>query len=169
MHPRFSRGSGRKVWIMDSQTQPIDNLTFDECWDLLANDIVGRLALVVDGHPEIFPINYVVHRRSIAFRTGGVTKLWSAQSERPAALEIDGYDPHTEEAWSVVLRGNTEIIEDQADKDAVDSLGLEPWQPGEKSNYIRLSARALTGRRFKVNRPDVWNTRAQDRRRTSFE
>lgn len=51
----------------------------------------------------------------------------------------------------------------------MDSLGLEPWQPGEKANYIRLSPRALTGRRFKVNRPDVWTTRAQDKRRASFE
>jgi nitroimidazol reductase NimA-like FMN-containing flavoprotein (pyridoxamine 5'-phosphate oxidase superfamily) len=154
---------------MTTHEQPTGNLTFDECWDLLDSDTLGRLAVVVDGHPEIFPVNYVVHRRSIVFRTSGVTKLWNAKEERPAALEIDGYDPHTEEAWSVVARGGTGIIEDQADKDAVDSLGLEPWQPGEKVHYIRLSARALTGRRFKVNRPDVWNTRVQDRRRASFE
>ncbi len=51
----------------------------------------------------------------------------------------------------------------------MDRLGLEPWHPGDKFYYIRLSARALTGRRFKVNRPDVWNTRVQDRRRASFE
>ena len=63
---------------MDPRTQPADNLTFDECWELLENDTLGRLALVVDGHPEIFPINYVVYRRSIAFRTSGVTKLWGA-------------------------------------------------------------------------------------------
>jgi hypothetical protein len=89
--------------------------------------------------------------------------------ERPAALEIDGYDPATEMAWSVVVRGDTGIVEDQAVKDAVDSLGLEPWQPGEKANYVRLNAKALTGRRFQVNRPDIWNTRVQDRRRASFE
>lgn len=111
----------------------------------------------------------MVHRRSIVFRTAGVTKLWNATSQRPAALEIDGYDPQTEEAFSVVVRGDTEIIEDQAEKDAVDSLGLEPWQPGEKAHYIRLSARAMTGRRFRVNQPDIWNTRIQDRRRASFE
>jgi len=155
---------------MDSRApQPADNLTFDECWELLADDTLGRLALVVDGHPEIFPINYVVYRRSIAFRTSGVTKLWGAAQERPAALEIDGYDPRTEEAWSVVLRGDTEIMEDQDEKDAVDALGLEPWQPGEKSHYIRISPRALTGRRFRVARPDIWNTRLEDRRRASFE
>ena len=154
---------------MTSDVQPTGILTFDECWELLEVDTLGRLGLVVDGHPEIFPVNYVVHRRSIVFRTSGVTKLWNAKSERPAALEIDGYDPHTEEAWSVVARGDTGIVEDQADKEAVDGLGLEPWQPGEKAHYIRLSARALTGRRFKVNRPDVWNTRTTDRRRASFE
>lgn len=154
---------------MTADGQATGKLTFDECWDLLEGDTLGRLGLVVDGHAEIFPVNYVVHRRSIVFRTSGVTKLWNAKSERPAALEIDGYDAHTEEAWSVVVRGETEIIEDQADKDAVDSLGLEPWQPGEKAHYIRLSARVVTGRRFKVNSPDVWNTRTGDRRRASFE
>ncbi|MDQ0674622.1 nitroimidazol reductase NimA-like FMN-containing flavoprotein (pyridoxamine 5'-phosphate oxidase superfamily) [Pseudarthrobacter siccitolerans] len=154
---------------MTSDAGPAGKLSFDECWELLEGDTLGRLGLTVDGHPEIFPVNYVVHRGSIVFRTSGVTKLWNARAERPAALEIDGYDAHTEEAWSVVVRGDTDIIEDQADKDAVDSLGLEPWQPGEKAHYIRLTARALTGRRFKVNKPDIWNTRTTDRRRASFE
>jgi nitroimidazol reductase NimA-like FMN-containing flavoprotein (pyridoxamine 5'-phosphate oxidase superfamily) len=154
---------------MDSLKLPIENLSFDDCWELLEGDTLGRLAIVVDGHPEVFPVNYVVHRRSIAFRTAAGSKLWGAMMERPAALEIDGYDPATELAWSVVARGDTQVIEDQEDMDAVDSLGLEPWQPGEKSNYIRLNAKALTGRRFQVNRPDVWNTRLQDRRRASFE
>ncbi|MGX5716714.1 pyridoxamine 5'-phosphate oxidase family protein [Arthrobacter sp. MAHUQ-56] len=154
---------------MDSHNLPIEKLSFDDCWELLDGDTVGRLAIVVDGHPEIFPVNYVVHLRSIVFRTAPGTKLWGAKMERPAALEIDGYDPATELAWSVVVRGETEILEDQADRDAVDNLGLEPWQPGEKAHYIRLNAKAMTGRRFKVNRPDVWNTRLQDRRRASFE
>lgn len=154
---------------MDSHNLPIEKLSFDDCWELLDGDTVGRLAIVVDGHPEIFPVNYVVHLRSIVFRTAPGTKLWGAKMERPAALEIDGYDPATELAWSVVVRGETEILEDQADRDAVDNKGLEPWQPGEKAHYIRLNAKAMTGRRFKVNRPDVWNTRLQDRRRASFE
>ena len=65
---------------MNSHTQPADNLTFDQCWELLEDDTVGRLALVVDGHPEIFPVNYVVHRRSIVFRTaGGLAAMESSE------------------------------------------------------------------------------------------
>ncbi|CAH0131612.1 hypothetical protein SRABI83_00256 [Arthrobacter sp. Bi83] len=144
-------------------------LTFDECWELLASSIVGRLALIVDGHPEIFPVNFVLERRSIVFRTAAGTKLWESMREEPAAFEIDGYEPTTEEAWSVVARGGTALIENPEEQSAADALGLEPWEPGTKSHYVRLSPDALTGRRFKVNAPDVWNSRLNDQRRASFE
>lgn len=90
-------------------------------------------------------------------------------TERPAALEIDGYDPRTETAWNVVVRGDTAVIQGQEEKDAVDRLQLEPWQPGAKDHYVQLTAQALTGRRFTVTKPDIWDTRLSDRRRASFE
>lgn len=141
----------------------------DQCWALLDSEVVGRVALIVDGHPEVFPVNFVLHRRSIVFRTAGGTKLWGAITAKPVAFEIDGYDAHEETAWSVVARGEAELVEDQAEKDAVDALLLEPWQPGEKSFYVRVPPKALTGRRFKVTQPDVWKTRLADPRRASFE
>lgn len=89
---------------MDTGTPPEGNLGFEDCWELLETGIVGRLALVVDDRPDIFPVNYVLERRSIVFRSAGGKKLWGAQAGRPAAFEIDGYDPRQEEAWSVVVR-----------------------------------------------------------------
>ena len=154
---------------METSAPQDGRLSFDQCWELLAAGIVGRLALVVDDRPDIFPVNYVLDRRSIVFRSGGGTKLWGAMAARPAALEIDGYEAAAEEAWSVVARGETTVIDNEEEKAAVDALHLEPWQPGVKDHYIRLTPRALTGRRFKVNRPDVWSTRSGDARRTSFE
>lgn len=38
-----------------------------------------------------------------------------------------------------------------------------------ESHYVRLSPQALTGQQFKVNAPDVWNTRINDQRSASFE
>ena len=46
----------------------------------------------MDGHPEIFPVNFVIEHRSIVFRTAAVTKLWQSSKDTPAAFEIDGYD-----------------------------------------------------------------------------
>ena len=155
---------------MNTTTPPPNfQLSIDQCWVLLDSEVVGRIALIVDGHPEVFPVNFVLQRRSIVFRTAGGTKLWGAITAKPVAFEIDGYDAHEQAAWSVVARGEAELIEDQADKDAVDALLLEPWQPGEKNYYVRLAPKALTGRRFKVNNPDVWRTRLADPRRASFE
>jgi uncharacterized protein len=154
---------------MNSTTLPDGTLSLDECWELLAADTLGRLAVVVDGHPDIFPLNYVLDRRSIVFRTAGGTKLWNAKTARPAALEIDGYDTRTEAAWSVVVRGVTEVILNDEEKSVVDTLHLEPWEPEAKDHYVRLTARAMTGRRFKVSKPELWTTRLSDPRRASFE
>lgn len=35
----------------------------------------------MDGHAEIFPVNYVLDRRSIVFRSAGGTKLCGARPE----------------------------------------------------------------------------------------
>jgi nitroimidazol reductase NimA-like FMN-containing flavoprotein (pyridoxamine 5'-phosphate oxidase superfamily) len=155
---------------MNTTTPPPDySLTMDQCWKLLETETLGRVALIVDSHPEIFPVNFVLERRAIVFRTAGGTKLWGAITAKPVAFEIDGYDPHDETAWSVMARGDAELLEDQAEKDAVDASLLEPWQPGEKPYYVRVAPKALTGRRFKVNQPDVWTTRLTDPRRSRFE
>jgi nitroimidazol reductase NimA-like FMN-containing flavoprotein (pyridoxamine 5'-phosphate oxidase superfamily) len=155
---------------MDTSTPPPDySLTMDQCWALLDTETVGRVALIVDSHPEIFPVNFVLARRAIVFRTSGGTKLWGAVTAKPVAFEIDGYNPQDETAWSVTARGAAELIESQEEKDSVDALLLEPWQPGEKTYYVRVAPKALTGRRFKVNKPDLWRTRLSDPRRSSFE
>jgi nitroimidazol reductase NimA-like FMN-containing flavoprotein (pyridoxamine 5'-phosphate oxidase superfamily) len=87
----------------------------------------------VDGHPEIYPVNFVLERRSIVFRTAPVTKLWESAKQERAAFEIDGYEPSTQEAWSVIVRGTTSLIEDPDERSTVNSLGLEPWEPGTKT------------------------------------
>lgn len=154
---------------MNTITPPEGQLSIDQCWALLDTETVGRVALIVDDHPEIFPVNFVLQRRSIVIRTAGGTKLWAAMTSKPLAFEIDGYDARDEVAWSVVARGESEVIESQEEKDQVDALFLEPWQPGDKDNYVRLRPKAMTGRRFKVRKPDLWNTRLSDARRASFE
>ena len=48
----------------------VEDLSADDCWELLRADGVGRLAVVVDGEPDVFPVNYVVDRATIVFRPG---------------------------------------------------------------------------------------------------
>jgi hypothetical protein len=51
--PWREASTGSSVCVYERCTEG-PRLTFDECWELLAASIVGRLALIVDGHAEIF-------------------------------------------------------------------------------------------------------------------
>lgn len=122
------------------------------CMDLLRSQEVGRLAVSVARHPDIFPINYVVDGESIVFRTAEGTKLAAAYACPDIAFEIDGYDSDRGEAWSVVIKGQAEEISmyDLVDEEAFE---LIPWSPaGTKSRFVRLRPETITGRRFHVVR-----------------
>ena len=61
---------------MDKTTDAvIFALNEDECWNLLARCQLGRLAVDVDGEPDIFPVNYVVDGPRVLFRTAPGSKL----------------------------------------------------------------------------------------------
>jgi hypothetical protein len=136
----------------------VQNLENHECWALLRTVSVGRLAVLADGQPDIFPINYTVDGGTLVFRTGEGTKLAGATSGANVALEADGVDGTTGLAWSVVVKGaaaavtGTEQILDTA------ALYLFPWQAGRKDAFVRVTPGTITGRRFKVTAPMTWWT-----------
>jgi len=49
-------------------------LSESECWALLRASSVGRLAVWLEDHPEIFPINYAVDHGTVVFRSSAGTK-----------------------------------------------------------------------------------------------
>ena len=89
-------------------------LSAHESLALLRASVVGRLAVSITDHPDIFPINYVVDHGSIVFRTAEGTKLAAAVLGRGVAFEVDGYDEPSGEAWSVVVKGHAVEIERDA-------------------------------------------------------
>lgn len=153
---------------MDSN-QDVEELPMNACWALLRTTTVGRLAVWVEDHPDIFPLNYAVDHGTLVFRSREGTKVFGALSDAPVALEVDGYDPSTSKAWSVVAKGRAGAISQVHDlMDTVD-LPLFPWQAGEKNRFIRIQPDLITGRRFPVADPDIWRTPLSDVRRASPE
>jgi uncharacterized protein len=115
---------------------------------LLARAEVGRLAVAVQGDPEIFPVNFVIDNRTVLFRTAEGTKLASVAVSARVAFEVDGFDGATGEAWSVVVRGTAELLEHLNDVYAAQELPLFPWDAAPKPVFVRITPRAVTGRRF---------------------
>jgi hypothetical protein len=154
---------------MADEGSTVEELSESVCWALLRTGSVGRLAVWVDGHPDIFPLNYAVDHGTVVFRSGAGTKVSAALSDSPVAMEADGYDPETAQAWSVVIRGNAEEISGGQDLiDTVD-LPLFPWQAGDKERFIRIVPTTTSGRRFPIADPSVWLTPLSGMKRASTE
>ena len=144
-------------------------LDADECWNLLSQSGVGRLAVIADGHPDVFPVNYKVDGRTLVFRTGAGTKHQALQSEATVALEADAVSSQFGLAWSVVVKGTAaEATPTGPDLDDV-RRALFPWQGVGQEHFIRITPESITGRRFSVDAPLLWQTPLDDATRAGFE
>lgn len=128
----------------------VEILDHHDCWTLLRSAEVGRLAVAIGSHPDIFPINFVVDRGTVVFRTAEGTKLAGAVLGSSVAFEADGYDAVTGDAWSVVIKGRAVEVEHMHDLfDALD-LPLFPWHAAPKPRFVRIEPDDVSGRRFHV-------------------
>jgi nitroimidazol reductase NimA-like FMN-containing flavoprotein (pyridoxamine 5'-phosphate oxidase superfamily) len=122
----------------------------EECSALLAEASMGRLAVVVDGRPEIFPVNHVFDERdgSVAFPTNAKTKLHAALRWPFVAFEVDGMEDEPPCGWSVLVVGRAEEI---TDADVIARLAEQRtivWRAGLLMHWLRIVPSKVTGRRI---------------------
>lgn len=119
----------------------------DRCWELLRPGGVGRLAVTINGEPDIFPVNYVADGSRVVIRTAAGLKLAAAVLGRAVAFEVDHLDTTTRTAWSVVLRGPAREIQNLEELLEAEDLNLEPWADiEEKNRYFAIEPTTVTGR-----------------------
>jgi nitroimidazol reductase NimA-like FMN-containing flavoprotein (pyridoxamine 5'-phosphate oxidase superfamily) len=128
----------------------------EDCIELLRSQTVGRLAVSIRDHPDIFPINYTVHRGGIVFRTAEGTKLAAAVLGRGVAFEVDGFEAGAGEAWSVIVKGHAVEITGMGELLDALELPLFPWHAAPKHRFVRIEPVEITGRRFHVVEPSAW-------------
>jgi hypothetical protein len=152
----------------DASIPETAQLPVEECWRLLRSASVGRLAVWVQDHPEIFPINYKVHQESLVFRTGAGTKLASALGKM-VALEADGADTDAGVAWSVVVKGSATALPNTPELLASVGHLLFPWETGRKDHFLRIVPEEVTGRRFRISAPLAWGGSLDEATRAGLE
>jgi len=125
----------------------LEVLDTEECLTLLSECTLGRLAVVIDGRPSIFPVNFALDDTAVVFRNDPGTKVYAARNQ-PVAFECDGTDAVYHTGWSVVATGDAIEVRDPADRDRLGLLPLGPWCPGPKAIWLRVQPATLTGRRI---------------------
>lgn len=129
----------------------LEEIPAAECLRILEGHSLGRIALVVQGQPRIFPVNYAMSGSVVVIRTASGTKLFHAP-EAKVAFEIDEYDPSTGVGWSVMVQGIAHDATDSFDDMswAAHAVSPRPLAPGAKPYLIAIEAKVVTGRRFRL-------------------
>jgi uncharacterized protein len=136
-----------------SKTGPeLEEISEGECLQILDRHRIGRVGVVVDGAPQIFPVNYAMRDEVIVFRTAPGTKLSYAPS-RSVCFEIDGYDSSSGVGWSVMAQGVAHDTTDGADDLArtAGSARPRPLAPGQRAHRVAIRPDRITGRRFRLH------------------
>ena len=123
-----------------------ESLSSSECWAQLRRAVIGRLAVVVGGQPDIFPVNFVVDQKRIIFRTSPGEKLLALTMRNTVAFEIDGWDDTS--AWSVLVKGKASALDTDDAIRAASHTGVKPWTPDPKNTFVQIQPSEVTGRRF---------------------
>ena len=122
-----------------------------QCLNMLALAEVGRVGFVVDGQPEILPVNYALDGDTVLFRTEASSALNNISMQN-VAFEVDSIDNSTQSGWSVLVRGRAESIADSIDatSERIRRLTLRTWAPGERERWFTIRPISITGRRLRV-------------------
>jgi nitroimidazol reductase NimA-like FMN-containing flavoprotein (pyridoxamine 5'-phosphate oxidase superfamily) len=123
----------------------LEVLSLAGCMERLAAVPVGRVGFIRAGEVEIMPVNHVVDGRAVAFRTGAGSKLSGATVGYPVTFEADYYDPRGETGWSVIMHGQAEVVEDDAEIARLTALVPADWNGGERPYWIRIRPFSDTG------------------------
>lgn len=134
---------------MTSQQARMDDLTHEQCLALLGRNSFGRLAVVEEGQPDVFPVNYSLDGERIIFCSGAGTKLDHASLDR-VAFEVDEIDLAHQHACSVVVRGTAREFTDAIDEASERERTLAPptWFPALDTHWIRIVPRSISGRQI---------------------
>jgi uncharacterized protein len=129
----------------------LEEIPAAECLEILGQHSLGRIAIVVDGQPQIFPVNYAMSGRIIAFRTAAGSKLSHAPTSK-VSFEIDEYDSSVGVGWSVMVQGVAVDATDAFDDVswAARAAAPSPLVPGVKPYRVAIEPSKITGRRFRL-------------------
>ena len=106
------------------QEAPVTQLSEADSWARLSGVTLGRLATSAAGQPDIFPVNFVVQRRTIT-----------------CAVKDNGQS-------GVVVKGYAHVLSRLDDLEEAERAQVHPWTATPKLRFIRIVPTQITGRHF---------------------
>jgi len=116
------------------------------CDLLLRRETFGRVVMITPHGAEIVPVNYAVAGDAVVIRTSTDGLLARHGHHAPLVFEIDWVDHDRWQGWSVVARGQGEIVHLPETPEPGRWPRVRPWPDGERGSELWLAWTELSGR-----------------------
>jgi nitroimidazol reductase NimA-like FMN-containing flavoprotein (pyridoxamine 5'-phosphate oxidase superfamily) len=132
----------------------IEELSEDQCLNLISGGGIGRIAYTSRFGPAVLPVNYALQDGAVVFRTAAHGPLDEdlrtgiTGADYKVAFEIDSIDLASQRGWSVLIQGPAHHVAG-TEEEAVRRAGVESWAPGDRELFVRIVPSLITGRRVR--------------------
>lgn len=121
-----------------NQVSYFSRLEAEECWRLLAEAEVGRVAWTADDGISIVPVNFRLEGHTVVFHTAPTSMLARLAEGAEVAFQADEIDRDSAIGWSVLVRGRTSAAEGEAPNVS--------WLDGSRTLGIAITPTTISGR-----------------------
>ena len=125
-------------------------LSRDECRQLMASVSIGRIIYTRQALPAVELVYFALDQGDIVIKTDGDGKLAAATRHNVVAFETDCLDAQ-QAGWSVTAIGPSREVTDPDDIGRLQKIDLSSWAHGVRENFIRISPELLNGRRLRAH------------------
>jgi nitroimidazol reductase NimA-like FMN-containing flavoprotein (pyridoxamine 5'-phosphate oxidase superfamily) len=133
--------------VMDFNGTMLERLSRDECLRLMGQVPLGRIVYTRQALPAVELVNFVLDDGEIVIRTDSGGKLAAATRGAVVAFETDSVDVTAHTGWSVTVIGYCRTVTEGEEIRRLEQASLDPWAPGKRDHFIRISPAIVDGRR----------------------
>ena len=128
--------------------QRMERFSEAEALNLAATVPVGRIVFSRFALPAVHVVNFKLDGRDVVFRTRKGSMFAAGVADTVVAFEVDRIDEQARTGWSVTFLGRAKLITDPREKQRLSGLGIDPWAPGERNYFIKITTQTVVGRRI---------------------
>jgi|SRR6185437_10249336 len=137
---------------MEFDGRALEPLSPGECMRLIGQVSLGRIVYTRQALPAVELVNFALDGGDIIIRTDSSGKLAAATRGAVVAFEADSVDAGDHTGWSVTIVGYSQAVTDGEEIRHLERVELNPWAPGNRDHFIRISPSIVNGRRIDAHR-----------------
>ncbi|HJE51462.1 MAG TPA: pyridoxamine 5'-phosphate oxidase family protein [Tessaracoccus flavescens] len=126
---------------MTTESDPVtyfSRLEPEECWALLSEAQVGRIAWHDGAGISVVPVNFRVYDGTVVFHTSATSTLARLVDGHDVSFQVEDIDHETAVGWSVLIRGRSAAADE--------SIPSVSWLAGDRPVGIAVESTRIDGR-----------------------